>query len=281
MGSPLELVRTWPVPHVSAAIVRFIDGLPASVTTEGDGARQYRIASISKPITAWAALIGVEEGLLSLDTAVGQPGCTLRHLLAHAGGYGFDGDAPISAPGRRRVYSNTGIELAADALAQAAGMPFGAYLREAVLEPLGMARTELRGSPAHGVHSTVDDLVRFVAETVTPQLLSAATARAAVAPVFPELAGIVPGVGRYPHNTWGLGFEVRDHKAPHWTGSRNSPATFGHFGGAGTLLWVDPGESFDRATACIALTDRPFDEWAAEALQLWPALSDAVLAEAG
>ena len=117
MGSPLELVRTWPVANVSAAIIRFAGGLPATVTTEGDSARQYRLASISKPITAWAVLIGVEEGLLSLDTAVGQPGCTLRHLLAHAGGYGFDGEAPISAPGRRRVYSNTGIELAAASMA--------------------------------------------------------------------------------------------------------------------------------------------------------------------
>ena len=281
MGSPLELVRTWPVPNVSAAIVRFVGGTPSTISTEGDATRSYRIASISKPITAWAVLIGVEEGLLSLDDAVGQPGCTLRHLLAHAGGYAFDGDAPISTPGKRRVYSNTGIELAADALAAAAGLPFGDYLREAVLEPLGMHATQLRGSPAHGIHSTIDDLLRFVAETVTPRLLSEPTARAAVAPVFPELPGIVPGVGRYPHNTWGLGFEVRDHKQPHWTGTRNSAVTFGHFGGSGTLLWVDPGEAFDRATACIALTDRPFDEWSVEALQLWPALSDAVLTEAG
>ncbi len=280
MGSPLELVRTWPVPNVSAAVVRFVDGVPASIVTEGDTAHDYRIASISKPITAWAVLIGVEEGLLSLDTPVGQPGCTLRHLLAHAGGYAFDGHTPIGTPGRRRVYSNSGIELAAAALADAAGMRYRDYLREAVLEPLGMTGTELRGSPAHGVHSTVDDLVRFIAEVVTPRLVSEATARAAVSPVFPDLAGLVPGVGRYPHNTWGLGFEVRDHKAPHWTGTLNSPATFGHFGGAGTLLWVDPGEAFDRATACIALTDRPFDEWSSDALRLWPQLSDAVLSEA-
>jgi CubicO group peptidase (beta-lactamase class C family) len=280
-GAPLHLVRTWPVPHVSAAVVRFADGSPASVVTEGDPTHQYRIASISKPITAWAALIAVEEGLLSLDTPVGQPGCTLRHLLAHAGGYAFDGETPISAPGKRRVYSNTGIELAAQALAEAAAMPFGDYLQQAVFEPLGMTHTELRGSPAYGIWSTVDDLVRFVAEVVSPRLVTEATARSAVTPVFPELAGIVPGVGRYRHNTWGLGFEVRDHKSPHWTGSRNSPATFGHFGGAGTLLWVDPGEAFDRAIACIALTDRSFDEWSAEALQLWPALSDAVLTEAG
>jgi CubicO group peptidase (beta-lactamase class C family) len=51
---------------------------------------------------------------------------------------------------------------------------------------------------------------------------------------------------------------------------RNSPSTFGHFGGAGTFLWVDPVARI----ALAALTDRPFGPWALDA---WPALSDAVL----
>jgi CubicO group peptidase (beta-lactamase class C family) len=71
-------------------------------------------------------------------------------------------------------------------------------------------------------------------------------------------------------NDWGLGFELRDRKSPHWTGTRNSPATFGHFGAAGTFLWVDP----DAGLACAVLTDEPFGPWAVEA---WPALGDAVL----
>ena len=57
---------------------------------------------------------------------------------------------------------------------------------------------------------------------------------------------------------WGLGFELKDAKSPHWTGTRNSRRTFGHFGGSGTFLWVDPEPGL--ATAC--LTDREFDEWA-------------------
>ena len=93
---------------------------------------------------------------------------------------------------------------------------------------------------------------------------------------FPGLPGLVPGVGRYDDCPWGLGTEIRGTKQPHWTGTRNSPDTFGHFGGTGTLLWVEPGAH----VACIALTDRPFNDWSAQALQLWPALSDAVLAEA-
>lgn len=269
----LRLTATWPVPTVAAAVV-LPDG---ALHTVGDPDHSFRLASISKMIVGWTALIAVEEGIVSLDDPVGQEGCTLRHLLAHAGGYPFDGDTPIARPGTRRIYSNTGIELAAEHVAAAAGMPYADYQREAVLEPLGMARSALRGSPAYGVHSTVDDLVAFVRELRAPRLLSSGSAAAFATSHYPSLAGLVPGVGRFDPCPWGLGTEVRGHKQPHWTGTRNSPATFGHFGGAGTLLWMDPGAQI----ACIALTDRPFDEWSADALRLWPQLADAVLDEAG
>jgi len=275
----LRLTSSWPVDHVSAAVVD-----AGSVRDAiGDTSRSYRLASIAKPITSWAVLVAVEEGIVSLDQPIGQPGCTLRHLLCHAGGYGFDGDATIARPGTRRSYSNTGIEMAAAAVAAAADMPFEAYLAEAVLGPLGMGATELRGSPAHGIWSTVEDVIRFAQESMSSSLLSAATVAEATAPVLPHLAGIVPGLGRYDPCPWGLGVEVRGHKQPHWTGTRNSPATFGHFGGAGTFLWVDPGvagaQGVASALACVALTDRPFDEWPAAALRSWSELSDAVLDE--
>lgn len=269
----LRLTATWPVPNVAAAAV-LPDG---AVPTIGATGSSFRLASISKVLTAWAVLVAVEEGTVHLDGPVGQPGCTLRHLLAHAGGYGFDGTEPIARPAVRRIYSNTGIELAADCVEQAAGLPFSHYVNEAVFEPLGMAATELRGSAAHGVWSSVDDLVRFLHELRSPCLISPETAAAATSAQFPLLAGIVPGVGRFNPCAWGLGVEVRGHKQPHWTGTHNSPATFGHFGGAGTFLWVDPGAN----TAVVVLTDRAFDEWSTDALRLWPAFSDALLAEVG
>lgn len=275
----LQLVRGWPVPNVSAASVVLAPGAPPEIATEGDPDHRYRIASISKPLASWAVLVAVEEGLLSLDDPIGQPGCTLRHLLAHAGGYPFDGPDPITGPGKRRIYSNTGIELAADAVSAASQMPFDRYLAEAVFEPLGMTGSELRGSPAHQVWSTATDLTRFAVELVRPTLLSADTAAIATAPVFPDLSGIVPGVGRYERCSWGLGFEVHGDKQPHWMGTTNSQGAFGHFGGAGTLLWVDLGAVHERAVACVALTDRPFDEWADTALRVWPELSDALLAQ--
>jgi CubicO group peptidase (beta-lactamase class C family) len=57
-------------------------------------------------------------------------------------------------------------------------------------------------------------------------------------------------------------------------GTRNSSATYGHFGGAGTFVWVDPVARL----ATALLTDREYGSWALEA---WPPFSDAVLKAAG
>lgn len=277
--SALHLVTSWPVEHAAAAVV--LPSGPESIGLEsiGDGERRYRLASLTKPITAWAIMIGVEEGVVALDQPlqhVNAPdGCTLRHLLAHAGGFGFDGETPVGPIERRRIYSNTGIERAADELAQAAQMPFETYLTEAVLDPLGMNSTELLGSPAEGIVSTLDDVSRFVGEMLRPILLAPSSVADVVQPQYPALSGIVPNVGRFDPCPWGLGVEIRGEKSPHWTGRANSPATFGHFGGAGSMMWVDPV----AVVAVVALTDRPFTDWSEQALQLWPALSDAVLAE--
>jgi CubicO group peptidase (beta-lactamase class C family) len=105
--------------------------------------------------------------------------------------------------------------------------------------------------------------------TLLPTDLMAEATRTA----FAGLSGVLPGFGRQSHNDWGLGFELRDDKNPHWTGSRNSPRTFGHFGRAGGFLWVDP----DLELACACLTDREFGDWAIEA---WPRLADDVIAAA-
>lgn len=270
----LHLVAAWPVEHAAAAVVG-----AGGTRCIGDAERSYRLASLAKPITAWAVMVAVEEGVLDLDAPLAHveapEGATLRHLLAHAAGFGFEGPTPVTGIERRRMYSNHGIEIAADELAAAAGLDFETYLSEAVLQPLGMAATELRGSPAHAMWSTLDDMVRFVAEMRSPRLLATETWRDLTSPQFPTLAGIVPDVGRFDPCPWGLGVEIKGAKAPHWTGRANSPATFGHFGGAGTMMWVDPLVS----TGLVALTDRPFDEWRDDALRCWPELSDAVLAE--
>jgi CubicO group peptidase (beta-lactamase class C family) len=273
--SALRLVTDWPVDHVAAAIIT-----EAAVDEIGEPDREYRIASLTKPMTAWAILVAVEEGVIDLDHPlrhVSAPaGATMRHLLSHAAGFGFDGEQPIAEIERTRTYSNTGIERAAAELEAAAEMPFAEYFDEAIAQPLGLSSTALRGSPAHGVISTLADMIRFVAELRRPTLLAASTVADAIHPQFPDLSGILPGVGRFDQCPWGLGVEVRGAKSPHWTGRANSAATFGHFGGAGTMMWVDPLAD----VGVVALTDRPFDEWRDDALRLWPEFSDAALADA-
>ena len=270
----LERVRSWPVPNAAAAVVG-ADG--TGIASVGAGATVFRLASVTKVLTAWSTLVAIEEGIVHLDDAVGQPGCTLRHLLAHAGGYPFEGDDPVAAPQSRRIYSNTGIELVARHVEQAAGVAFADYLAESVTEPLVMASTELRGSPAHAVWSSVADLCSLLAELQSPRLIHRSTASDAVRTHYPGLAGIVPAMGRFDPCPWGLGVEVRGDKSPHWTGTTNSPATYGHFGAAGTMLWVDPA----AGVGLVALTDRSFDDWAVEAKRSWRELSDAVVADVG
>jgi CubicO group peptidase (beta-lactamase class C family) len=267
----LQLVAGWDVANAAAAVVA-ADG--TVVATIGDINRVYRVASLTKVATGWAAMVAVEEATVGLDEPIGQPGCTLRHLLAHAGGYPNIGSKPIAPPGRRRIYSNAGIELAASTIEQRAAMPFARYLAEAVLAPLGMNDTKLTGSPASEMFGTVADLARLLADLQHSRVLSAAGAAEAVTIQFPELSGIVPGVGRFDPCPWGLGIEIRGQKSPHWTGTTNSPATFGHFGASGTMMWVDPA----AGCSLVALADREFDDWP-DALDQWSRLSDAVVAE--
>ncbi|CAN5627434.1 serine hydrolase domain-containing protein [soil metagenome] len=250
-------------------------GPGTTIVIEGDVDRRFALASVTKVLTALAVWVAVEEETVSLDDPAGPPGATVRHLLAHASGLGPEhGDGVLAAPGERRIYSNAGFEALADVVAERTGMAFDRYLHEALVAPLGLTGTALAGSAAHGADSTVADLLAIGRELLVPTLVSAATLAAATAATFPELAGVLPGYGRQDPNPWGLGVELRGHKAPHWTGEANDPATFGHFGRSGTLLWVDPVASL----ACVALTDRNFGPWAIAA---WPRLADDVLASHG
>jgi CubicO group peptidase (beta-lactamase class C family) len=263
----LRQIDEWPAATAAAGVVRGGEVVDA----RGPRDRVLRWASVTKLVTALAALVAAEEGVIDLDESAGPEGSTVRHLLAHASGLPFEPGAPAGKPGQRRVYSNVGFEALADHIAGRAEMPFADYLTAGVLEPLQMD-AELRGSPASELHGTLDDLVRVARELQRPTLVASETLAEATSVQFPGLAGVLPDFGRMTPNDWGLGFELRDAKSPHWTGARNSPRTFGHFGGSGTFLWVDPKAD----VALGVLTDLEFGDWAKEA---WPRLSDAVLAE--
>ena len=264
----LRQIDGWSADHAAAAVVRS-EGV---VDSHGPAEHSFRWASVTKLATALATLVAAEEGALELDEPAGPPGSTVRHLLAHASGLPFDPGPPLARPGARRIYSNHGFDVLAQHVATRTEIPFPEYLAEAVFVPLEMS-AELRGSAGADVHGSLDDLVALARELLRPTLVAPETLAEATTVAFPGLNGVLPGVGRFDPLDWGLGFELKDGKPRTLDASSlTSPGTFGHFGGSGTFLWVDP----ERELALACLTDREFDDWA---LTAWPALSDAVLEE--
>lgn len=266
----LDQVRTW----APDTVVVGVADTSGTLATYGDTGRLLRFASVTKPLTAYAVLLGAQDGMLHLDEPVDVDGAaatvTVRHLLSHASGLPPAPGGPTTGPARRRIYSDWGYALLGDLVAQRGGQPFAQHLDVEVLQPLGMDATRLVGPPGSGAEGTVADLLRFAGELLDPQLLDPSLLREATEVAFPGLAGVLPGFGRQTPNDWGLGFELKGSKQPHWTGDLLSASTFGHFGRAGSFLWVDP----ERSLAGVELADRDFGPWAAE---VWPGFNDDVV----
>lgn len=242
------------------------------LSCDGHTDEVFEWKSVTKPLAALATLVAVDQGVVSLDDPVGPPGSTLRHLLAHASGLHFEeGPAPQS-PERRRVYSNLGFEALAAYVAEKVGTTFQQWTQSSVLTPLEMDSVEFYGSAAHGVRGNIWDMLALGIEMHTPSLISAELSQEARTVQFPGLDGVLPGFGRQSPNDWGLGYEIRGKKKPHWTAPENSPETFGHFGQSGSFVWVDP--QYNLVGAFLG----------AEAFRasihgtLWPALNSEVLA---
>ena len=263
--SPLSQVEHWPVSTAAVAVV----GIHGVLDSHGPE-QPFAWASVTKLLAALTVLHTVQDGLVDLDEPCGPAGSTVRHLLAHASGLAPDSAEVMSAPGRRRIYSNQGFEVLAEHVAARAGQDFSALYDARVRGPLGLSGTRLEGSPAHGAYGPISDLATLGGELLRPTLIGADLMGEATRTAFAGLSGVLPGFGRQELNDWGLGFEIRANKAPHWTGADNSPRTFGHFGRSGSFLWVDP----EAELACGVLGDRDFGPWAAAA---WPTLSDDVL----
>lgn len=198
----------------------------------------FPLASVTKQMTAVAVLQLHAQGRLSLteSVCVHVPRCPrrwrpirIRQLLNHSAGLA-DGPSRLTRgtprgpslntaierlkdrpllfrPGRDYLYSNAGYELAGYIVARASGVPYGEYLRKAIIEPAGMTATDLhRGGPvtgampvvgyttwlsrsaqlrpaptlvtpfpdpAGGVRSTAEDLVRYDRALAEGRLLSA------------------------------------------------------------------------------------------------------------
>ena len=200
---------------------------------------------------------------------------------------------------------------AARLLEAASGMSCADYLREAVLAPLGMdaslglseadaPRTARVWQPGRYGEGELFNSQRFRSDA-PPQGGGFATARAygaflscllaggepngrallaretvdeLLAPQFGPLPGGVDGVGEWPDLCWGLGFDVRGRRQPHWSGDALSERAASHFGASGTLAWLDP----ERGLGLVALANRgSYAGWWREP---WAALGAAVTAAA-
>jgi CubicO group peptidase (beta-lactamase class C family) len=131
---------------------------------------QYRIGSITKTMTAILVLQCRDDGLLSLNDAVGKhlPGIafgdlTIRHLLAHSGGMNAEPEGPwwernpgvsfdeltaamnesqAAGPAdRRHHYSNLGFGLLGEIVARLRGASWLELVQQRILGPLELRRT--------------------------------------------------------------------------------------------------------------------------------------------
>ncbi|CAN5459508.1 serine hydrolase domain-containing protein [soil metagenome] len=158
--------------HVTALGLADIDaGRPTTPVTA------FRIASMTKSVTALAILSLRDRGRLALDAPLTQyvpqfaavppattdsPPVTVRHLLSHVAGFVTDdpwGDRMLGmtpaaldalmatgklfarAPGLAFEYSNLGYALLGRVLTNVGGEPYQAFVQRTVLQPLGMTRT--------------------------------------------------------------------------------------------------------------------------------------------
>lgn len=178
------------VPGLSVAFARL--GKPVfeaayGLADESAGERlatthRFRIASVSKPVTAVGIFRLIEQGKLKPgDKVFGPTGLlssgrdgklaeiTIHHLLTHtSGGWKNDGDDPMfrhpgldhealiertlreqplrHAPGEQYAYSNFGYCLLGRVIEKVTGKPYADFIRESVLEPCGIERMEIAGN---------------------------------------------------------------------------------------------------------------------------------------
>ena len=274
----------------------------------------FALASLTKPLVGAACMVALEEGLLDLDAEVRDGFTLRHLLSHCAGlpeaGLRWQ-EPPEFEPGTQRWYSNAGYVQAAHLLEDASGMSCAAYLHEAILAPLGMdaslglaegdaARTARVWQPGRYGDDELFNSERFRRDA-PPQSGAFASARAYgkllscllaggiaggaallaeetvdefLAPQFGPLPGGVNGVGEWPDLCWGLGFDVRGAREPHWAGPALGPRTASHFGASGTLAWLEP----ERGLGLVALANRgSYAGWWREP---WAALGTAVTAAA-
>lgn len=197
----------------------------------------FQAASLTKPVTAYAALKLVSEGKLALDEPlknyVKEPyipeeryaeKITLRMILTHTSGMNNDSsgrDRSISStPGKYFNYSGAGFRYLQQAIEDVTGQPFDRYIDETILTPLEMSDSLMsyneelsdlfadgpspsyrvnQVNAAYSLQSTPTDLAKFLLEMMNPTL------------VDPQLARLMTSPCRNINENyaWGLGIGIQ------------------------------------------------------------------------
>ncbi len=176
-------------------------------------------------------------------------------------------------PGTKVSYQSMGILLAAEIAQRVTGTPLREFLRREIFLPLGMRETSLGlggrripdtaqcqvesnddwawntpywrdlGTPWGGVHSTAEDVSKFLGAFLRPNglVLKRETATEMISNHTPGL-----------NEAWGLGWMMQ----PGTFGRGCSPRTFGHYGATGTVAWADP----ETGVRCVLLTTKPAEQ---------------------
>lgn len=256
--------------------VAFVDSYGFARVSTGAPVRNrtlFNVGSIAKSVTAWGVMRLVEDGRLELDTPVAnylrdwQPaegefdptGITVRRLLSHTAGLNVaavpslpaDSPSPSTmdaisdpslglalayAPGSEWRYSGGGFMVLQLLVEQVSGEPFADYMRQEILEPLGLLDTRFGlppdavrkglaqpyddgtpapglkwpGASAAGLYTTPSDLAAFVAASLMGQLDAAG--KGPEFPLSPESVRLLvtpaPGTERPYTTRYGLGHDL-------------------------------------------------------------------------
>lgn len=214
-----------------------------------------------------------------------------------------------SAPGEQLRYSNVGYGLLALAIERTTDSTFFDVLRKRVLDPFQLRDVVVRpteaertrithtmDAPGAGTDSESYNS-RYWQDTAIPwggyfgtpvALVQFASAflpgherglrLESLRQMRKDQTGRVPGgvqsAGvRWERGAWSFGWEVKEDKQRHWTGTKTSAQTFCHWGQAGTLVWADPHRELALAVFANRTVHKPWPL----APPRWSELSDAVV----
>lgn len=255
---------TWPG-SPAYVVLRVRDGVVERVSEQGDLDEVRPWASVSKMAVSMAFGVEMDWGFHTYGEIVGPRGANFANLLSHSSGLGLEEGDPLVPIATKRVYSNYGVDYAVNAVV--GENPPANWLDDRIFRPLGMSSTKLLGRPSAGVSGSTNDLATMAVAWLRPDIITAETRERLTRVYLPDLAGIVPGFGRFTPCPWGMGPEVRGDKE-HWMGGW-PPTSFGHFGQSGSLMLVN----VDEGIGVVATSSEPFGPWA---VSLWPTWTSAM-----